>query len=72
MSKHLQMQQASANSISDEPPFFISQNNLSSSFDTVGRGFAESEPFGGYSKRDSEKEDLRDVIDDLTIENKRL
>jgi hypothetical protein len=61
-----------ANSVADEPPFFISQNNSSGLFDIVENGLSDGKPFGCYSQQDSEKEDLRDVIDDLTIENKRL
>jgi hypothetical protein len=60
------------NSVADEPPFFISQNNPSGVFDTLEHGLSDAKPFGCYSQQDSEKEDLRDVIDDLTIENKRL
>jgi hypothetical protein len=44
----------------------------SSSLDPTTHGFLDNQPFGGYTQHDSEKEDLRDVIDDLTIENKRL
>jgi hypothetical protein len=57
----------------DEPPFFITQSIESSSFDhPIRHGLPDSQHFGGYTQHDSEKEDLRDVIDDLTIENKRL
>jgi hypothetical protein len=55
----------------DEPPFFITQSIESSSFDPI-RHSLDNQPFGEYTQHDSEKEDLRDVIDDLTIENKRL
>jgi hypothetical protein len=56
----------------DEPPFFITQNVESGSFDPIRPSLLDSQPFSGYTQHDSEKEDLRDVIDDLTVENKRL
>src|SRR5271170_3741792 len=56
----------------DEPPFFITQNIESSSCDPIRPSLLDNQPFGGYTQHDSEKEDLRDVIDDLTVENKRL
>ena len=55
----------------DEPPFFISLNDASSSGATE-YGISDSKRFGENSQQDSEKIDLRDVIDDLTIENRRL
>jgi len=56
----------------DEPPFFITQNIESGSFDPIRPSLLDNQPFGGYTQHDSEKEDLRDVIDDLTVENKKL
>jgi hypothetical protein len=58
--------------MADEPPFFISQKLQSGSFNPVEHGAPDLNHFGGSNQQDSEKEDLRDVIDDLTIENKRL
>src|SRR3954451_1842473 len=56
----------------DEPPFFITQTIESGSFDPSSHSLLDNLPLGEYTQHDSEKEDLRDVIDDLTIENKRL
>jgi Frequency clock protein len=54
-----------------EPPFYIASQEPYSDLPHSG---ATSRAFGGASGLvdDSEKDDLRDVIDDLTIENKKL
>ncbi|KAK5942774.1 hypothetical protein PMZ80_005340 [Knufia obscura] len=53
----------------DDPPFYMSDR-----VNYIPAAFAASEDrgFGGVSRLDSENEDLRGVIDDLTVENKRL
>ena len=61
------------NRVADEPPFFISHNNPPGSPDPVEYGISDAKRFGEYSsQKDSENDDLRDVIDDLTIENRKL
>lgn len=56
--------------LDDDPPFYMSNHP-----NYVPTNFIASEDgrlFGGQSRLDSENEDLRGVIDDLTVENKRL
>jgi len=52
---------------SAEPPFFM-RNQPEYSFTSNG----SERLFGGFLRDDSETDDLRGVIDDLTVENKRL
>jgi len=54
---------------SDDPPFYMSDrvNYIPNTFAASNDG-----RFGGISRFDSENEDLRGVIDDLTVENRRL
>ncbi len=60
-----------ANRNIDEPPFFISNCAQKDSYELMDGPTSESRRFGPTTK-DSENEDLRGVIDDLTIENKAL
>ncbi|KAK5061045.1 hypothetical protein LTR84_007586 [Exophiala bonariae] len=59
-----------ANAIADEEPFFLTQQNTARPLAQVRS--ANGESFGLLHRNDTENEDLRGVIDDLTIENKRL
>ena len=54
-----------------DPPFFLSTQRQYFPNIIVSSGSDEA-PFGGERKDDSENDDLRGVIDDLTVENKRL
>lgn len=54
----------------DEPPFFIT--NQASYLPNQYAPSESSKMFGVQSRLDSENEELRGVIDDLTVENKRL
>lgn len=60
---------AGAKFFSDDPPFYMSDrvNYIPNTFAASNDG-----RFGGISRFDSENEDLRGVIDDLTVENRRL
>ena len=55
----------------EEPPFYLANQEP---YHQLPHSGAPSRVFGGVPAlpADSEKEDLRDVIDDLTIENKKL
>lgn len=54
-----------------EPPFYMGSQEP---YSQLPHSRAASRAFGGVpaAAADSEKEDLRDVIDDLTVENKKL
>lgn len=54
-----------------DPPFFLSNQKAFHPNNFVSSG-SDEELFGGQPKDDSENDDLRGVIDDLTVENKRL
>lgn len=56
--------------MADEPPFFLSQQQSYFPNNFVSSG--SDRVFGPEAVDDSENEDLRGVIDDLTVENKRL
>ena len=57
--------------LQEEPPFYMTSQKP---YRQLPHSGAPSRAFGGASAMvvDSEKEDLRDVIDDLTVENKKL
>ncbi|KEF53742.1 uncharacterized protein A1O9_10143 [Exophiala aquamarina CBS 119918] len=53
-----------------ESPFFLAPHSI---YNPPGdHGSINAESFGHLNRKDSETEDLRGVIDDLTVENKRL
>ena len=60
--------------LTDDPPFYMTNhaNYVPTNFVASEDGRAFGVGGGGRSRMDSENEDLRGVIDDLTIENKRL
>lgn len=55
-----------------EPPFFISDHDRSGFPNVAYPSVPDNKQYGGFTNQDSENEDLRDVIDDLTIENRNL
>lgn len=54
----------------DDEPFFLGAQQ-SSYPDNLDSAYGD-DPFGAEHQGDGEKEELREVIDDLTVENKRL
>ncbi len=58
--------------IADERPFYLGSHQSLSSNDFVASGAEEAFGHEHDGPDDSENDDLRSVIDDLTVENKRL
>ncbi|RMZ86610.1 hypothetical protein DV736_g6164, partial [Chaetothyriales sp. CBS 134916] len=59
-------------SVTDDPPFYLNSHQALIPNNFVSSGSEELYGNGHRNHVDSENEDLRGVIDDLTIENKRL